>query len=267
MWLIIFFLGLVVGSFLNALIYRLHSGESMVFKRSHCIYCEHPLDAFDLVPIFSFIWLQGRCRYCRKDISWQYPIVEFITAVIFVLFAQNFFITPEQFPIFNFHFWAQIAFACILIVIAVFDLKHYLILDKVIFPTLVFSLIYNFISDLNFGCSLVSINCQLGSGIFAAVIISGFFALQYYFSKGRWIGFGDVKFGLLLGSILGFKLGLGMLMLAYCLGALTGVILIALGKKHLSSHMPFGTFLSISAIIMMLYGQSIIDWYFGLLGL
>ena len=107
---------------------------------------------------------------------------------------------------------------------------------------------------------------QLVSGILGAVLVSGFFYLQYLFSKGRWIGFGDVKFGLLLGSLFGFPLALLVLLLAYCSGAMVGVSLIALGKKKLSSKLPFGTFLGFSAIIVLLYGDQIWNWYMKLIG-
>ena len=242
-------LGLIVGSFLNAVIFRLSTGESFLSGRSHCPRCGHKLTAVDLIPVLSFIFLRGKCRYCKSKISWQYPLIELATAISFILLAQNF-----EFRISNFEFIAQAIFICFLIVISIYDLKHYLILDKVVFPALVLSIAYNLLIG------------QLVSGILGAVLVSGFFYLQYLFSKGRWIGFGDVKFGLLLGSLFGFPLALLVLLLAYCSGAMVGVSLIALGKKKLSSKLPFGTFLGFSAIIVLLYGDQIWNWYMKLIG-
>jgi leader peptidase (prepilin peptidase)/N-methyltransferase len=243
-----FILGLVVGSFLNALIFRLRSGESILLGRSHCVHCKHELGAKDLIPLFSFIFLQGKCRYCGKEISWQYPLVELITGIVFVLFTFNIHNVT-----FNLIF--NLIFACFLIVIAVFDFKHYLILDKVLLPVLVLVIIRNiFFKDFL-------------SGLEGMLIVAGFFYLQYFFSKGRWIGFGDVKFGLFLGNLFGLKLSLFFLFLSYILGGIAGIILLASKKKKLSSKLPFGVFLSISAIIMMLIGDKLADWYLRIIGL
>jgi len=253
MIILIFILGLIVGSFLNALIFRLHSGESFVKGRSHCNFCKHELTALDLVPVFSFMFLRGRCRYCQKPISWQYPAVEIITAITFVLLLQNYGLR-----ITDYGFWIQLIFASILIVIAVFDLKHYLILDKVIWPAFLLS---------------IMVNLFLGGwhlalwGLLAGLGLAIFFGLQFFLSRGRWIGFGDVKLGLVLGSILNWPLALTMLALAYFIGAIVGIGLIVSGKKQFSSKIAFGTFLAGSAIITMIWGAGITNWYLKLIGL
>ncbi|MBX4187292.1 MAG: prepilin peptidase [Candidatus Doudnabacteria bacterium] len=246
----IFIFGLMVGSFLNAVIFRLHTRESFLFERSHCPYCKHELAAKDLVPLFSFLALQGKCRYCRKPISWQYPFIELITAIIFVLLALNL-----EFGIWNLEFCYLLTVICFLIIVAVYDFKHYLILDKVVFPAFGLALLWSIVSG------------QFVSGLIGAAIVAGFFALQYYVSQGRWIGFGDVKLGLFLGTMLGYKMSLIMLLLAYFMGAVVGVTLIMLKQKTMGSKLPFGVFLSISAIMILLYGQQISDWYFKLIGL
>ncbi|OGE82902.1 MAG: hypothetical protein A3B10_02450 [Candidatus Doudnabacteria bacterium RIFCSPLOWO2_01_FULL_44_21] len=242
--------GLIIGSFLNAVIYRLHSGQSIVSDRSRCIYCHHELAAKDLIPIFSFIWLRGRCRYCQGSISWQYPIIELTTALSFALLAYNYNLQPI-----NYNLFFALVFICFLIVIGVFDFKHFLILDKVVYPALLLGVVW----QVFFG--------KILDGLLAALIIAGFFAVQYFISKGRWIGFGDVKFGLFLGMVFGVKLGLVMVLLGYFIGALTGLILIFLGKKHLGSKLPFGSFLSISGIIVLIWGERILNWYLGLIGI
>jgi prepilin signal peptidase PulO-like enzyme (type II secretory pathway) len=246
----IFIFGLIVGSFLNVVIFRLHSGKSFLIGRSECPHCHHSLSAWDLIPLASFVFLGGKCRYCKTKISYQYPMVELTTAVVFVLFFVN-----NQWSIINGQLWFQIIFACFLIVVAVYDFKHYLILDKVVFPALGLAIIWSLISG-NFIAGLVS-----------AIVIAGFFGLQYLVSRGQWMGLGDVKLGLFLGFLAPWPQSLVLLMLAYFSGAVVGLVLVAINRKHLSSQLPFGVFLSFSAIIVMLFGQPIMNWYLRLIGL
>lgn len=245
----VFVIGAIIGSFLNAVIFRLHTGQHIISDRSKCVDCGHVLSALDLVPVFSFIFLTGRCRYCGKKISLQYPLVEITTAIVFVLLFLS-----HGSRITDHGFWFQAVASGFLIVIGVYDFKHFLILDKVVYPAIVLAAIAGIV------------NGHFLSGLIAALIIGGFFAAQYFISSGRWIGFGDVKLGIFLGMLLGVKLGLSMLMLAYLLGAAMGFILIAAGRKNLGSKLPFGSFLAISAIIIMIYGDKIANWYLRLIG-
>jgi prepilin signal peptidase PulO-like enzyme (type II secretory pathway) len=243
-------LGLIVGSFLNAAIHRLHSGQSIIKDRSRCPHCGHLLGFIDLIPVISFFYLGGRCAYCHKKISWQYPAIEIITAITFVLLAFNYGLRVTDYG-----FWLQMVFICLLIVIGVFDFKHFLILDKLVFPALVIAVVASVLRG------------TLVDSLVGSLLVSIFFAIQYFVSKGRWIGFGDVKFGLFLGALLGVKAGLAMLLLAYILGSITGLGLIAFGRKSLGSKLPFGSFLSVSAIITMLYGDLLVEWYLNLIGI
>jgi leader peptidase (prepilin peptidase) / N-methyltransferase len=250
-------LGLIIGSFLNVVINRLRLKETLG-GRSHCPHCKHELSALDLVPLFSYLFLRGKCRYCGKPISWQYLAVEAATSLAFLL-------TWLKFQIFGpdlFFVWVLSAF---FIVIAVYDLKHFLILDKVVFPGLAVAVAYALVRDFNSGCGL-SWNCATISGLLGAATIAGFFYLQHLVSNGRWIGFGDVKLGLMLGMVAGFPLCIFLLFISYMSGALAGVFLIATGKKQASSKMPFGTFLALCAIITLLYGQPALNWYLDLIG-
>ncbi len=172
------------------------------------------------------------------------------TAAAFVLAFLNL-----ESGIWNLESFATLVFICFLIVIAVFDFKHYLVLDKVIYPAFILAIVYSIYQGRFF------------SSVIGAAIVAGFFLLQYIASRGRWIGFGDVKFGLFLGSLFGFPLSLILLMLAYCSGAIIGLALIAMNRKKLSSRLPFGAFLGFNAIIVLLYGQEILKWYMGLIGL
>lgn len=258
--LLFFIFGLIVGSFLNAVIFRLHANESFLSGRSKCMHCGHKLAAPDLIPLLSFLLLKGRCRYCQARISWQYPAVEFITGLSFGLIAM-------QFPQSSLMLISELLFASVLIVIGVYDLKHFLILDKVVFPFLIVVFVLNLAVDFSSSCLLFSLQCRTSGGLLAAALASGFFFLQYMLSKGRWIGFGDVKFGLLLGLIAGWPQILTVLFFAYIFGAVAGLILIAAGKKTLSSKLPLGTFLAFSGIFSMVVGQNLMLWYLALIGL
>ncbi|HYC80065.1 MAG TPA: prepilin peptidase [Candidatus Binatia bacterium] len=248
--------GLVVGSFLNVAINRTKLSQSFG-GRSHCPRCKHELSVWDLVPVLSFIFLGGRCRYCGKNISVQYPLVELLTATVFFCLATL------GVPLWELLFLWIIS--AVLIVIAVYDLKHFLILDKFVFTGLVIAVLYAISRDYAYGCQF-PMNCATISGLVGAVIISGFFYLQHLISKGRWIGFGDVKFGLFMGMTAGFPVGVLSLFLAYMSGAVIGMFLVSLQKKELGSRMPFGTFLASATIFGLIYGHRLLDWYLELIG-
>jgi prepilin signal peptidase PulO-like enzyme (type II secretory pathway) len=239
--------GLVIGSFLNVVINRLRAGQSLN-GRSCCPKCKHILGVLDLVPVCSFMYLGGKCRYCGAKISWQYPAVELVTALSFFLVVINSSMDTLAAMLF------KLVFVSILIVVAVYDLKHYLILDKVVLPAAVLGLVYAIYQG------------EFVSGVIGVAIVSGFFLFQYLVSQGRWIGLGDVKLGLFLGWILGWAGSIVMLMLGYWVGAMVAIYLIASGKKQMASRVPFGLFLAGSAIITLIYGQEIADWYLTLIG-
>lgn len=249
MIIFVFIFGLIIGSFLNAVIFRLAKNETFVSGSSYCPHCRHSLSALDLIPVLSFIILGGRCRYCKGKISIQYPLVEILTATIFVLIFQN-----HDLLFTDYRLWFEAVLASFFIIIAIFDFKYYLILDKVIFPLLGLTLAWSII------------NGNFINGLLGALVVSGFFGIQYFLSKGRWIGFGDVKLGLVLGSLFGLPASLVLLMISYFSGAIVGVAMIIFGYKNLTSKLPFGVFLSFSAIIMMLYGARLVNWYLYLIG-
>ncbi len=241
LYLIIFLFGLTIGSFLNCVICRLKTGKSFLGGHSFCPYCKHELVWYDLIPVFSFLMLKGKCRYCQKPISIQYPLVELATAILFVLVfnSQNLFNTGYLLLITGF-----------LIIIFVYDLKHYIIPDKVIFPAILTSFLF-----------LLTTNSLLPNTILSAFGASLFFLLIYLISKGQWMGFGDVKLSFLMGLHLGFPNILVALFSAFFSGAIIGLILIAQSKKTLKSRVPFGPFLVFGTFLAMLYGESIINWY------
>ena len=243
----IFVFGLIIGSFLNAVIYRLHAGRSITEKHSICPRCKHALGFRDLIPVASFFILGGRCRYCNKPISWQYPAVELVTALAFTLvYSQN------GLSLTTYHLLLT---TCFLIIIFVYDFKHYLILDKVLVPGVVLAVIFQ-VWRHNFW-----------NGLSGALALSGFFGLLYVISRGRWIGFGDVKLGVFLGFLIPWPATTVLFFLAYIVGAVVAVILLAFGAKGLGDRLPFGTFLTLAAFIAMLWGDEMVGWYLRLLGI
>lgn len=242
----LFIFGLIVGSFLNVVIFRLDKNKSFLGGRSVCLNCGKKIAWYDNLPLLSFVILGGRCRFCKKNISWQYPLVELATAIIFAWFYWQFGLSLK--------FFALIIFSCFLLVIFIYDLKHYLILDKVVIPAMVVALLFNLCLGLSFK-----------DLILGGLIGGSFFAIQYYVSKGKWVGGGDIRLGILMGLMLGWKFLLVALFLAYLLGAGVGLVLIVLNKKKMSSQIPFGPFLVLATLITLVYGQHLISWYFSLL--
>lgn len=260
----IFILGLVVGSFLNVVIYRLKKGGKFFFDRSRCPHCKKELKVLDLVPVFSFLFSRGHCRYCKKKISWQYPLVELGTAFIFFftflkldLLKLNipYIAVFGSFPLFVFFSFILSS----LIIIFVYDLRNYLIPDFVLVPSILATF---FIISLSYS---IFKNFPISENILGALLFSGFFLFQYFVSSGRWIGGGDIKLGLLLGLILGWKLALVSLILAYIFGALIALILIALKKKTRKDILPFAPFLIISFVFSLFYGPLVLNWYLNFL--
>jgi len=240
---IVFVLGLFIGSFLNCVVYRLHEKKSFLRGRSFCPQCKHNLSWWDLVPVFSFLLLRGKCRYCKKKISIQYPLAELLTAIIFVLVFEFYSINL---------FWLVIT--ALLIVIFIYDLNYLLIPDSVLIIAIILTLFYLFISP-------VFILNYILSGLGA----SAFFLIIYLISKGKWIGFGDVKLAILIGLLVGWPNIIISLFSAFLLGAIIGIGLILTGKKKLKSEVPFGPFLIIGIYIALFFGDKIVNWYLGFL--
>ena len=243
--LFFFFFGLVVGSFLNALIWRLHSKESVVFGRSMCPHCRQTLSAKDLVPLLSFAYLRGRCRHCQAKISWQYPLVELVTALLFVL---AYALQPQLLTLTR-----NLFLLCVLIVIFVYDLRWQLILDRVTIPAIAII----FVLNLFLGNSIWSL-------LLAAAVGFGFFGLQYLASSGRWIGGGDLRLGVLMGVALGWPNILVGLLLAYIIGAAVALALLLTGNVNRKTPIAFGTFLAVGSVIALFWGEQLINWYFSL---
>lgn len=258
-----FILGAVVGSFLNVVINRLKTKESILTKRSHCPFCKKELEWYELVPLISFIIQRGKCKKCNKKISWQYPLIELATGLIFVLILNFQFSIFNEF--FNFQFFISAVFwlviSCFLIILFVYDLKHYLIPDVIIYPAIVLTFGFR-ILDL-FRASDFEFRIWLNY-VLAAVIGGAFFLVIVLISRGKWMGMGDVKIGFLMGLILGTSNLLAALFLAFLSGAVISIILLIIKKKTLKSEIPFGPFLVGATFIAIFWGDVLINWYFNL---
>ena len=250
----VFLFGLIIGSFLNCVIYRLEEGKSFLKGRSFCPDCGHVLGFLDLVPVFSFIFLKGKCRYCGKRISWQYPLVELATGVIFLLVSIIFGVR-------SFGYIYYLLISSLLIIVFVYDLKHYIIPDGVIYTAIIASFLYNIVySFLTIGSFQFFLQSLL-----AALLASGFFLLIVLISKGKWMGVGDIKLALLMGLFLSWPNIIIALFSAFFIGAVIGVGLIILKKKGLKSEVPFGPFLVTGTFLSLFWGSGILAWYFSLI--
>lgn len=245
----VFMFGLAIGSFLNALVHRLENGESVLHGRSYCPQCKHLLAWYDLIPLLSFMLLKGRCRHCKEKISFQYPLVELATGIVFLAVFNVVGLSLLS------YLWAV---ASAFIVIFVYDIKHYLIPDKILYSAIGLVLLYTIVGSWELGVE------NLISALVAGLAASAFFLAIYLLSKGKAMGFGDVKLTFLLGLFLGWPSILVALFFAFCIGAAVGLLLITLKKKGLKSEVPFAPFLIMGTAIAFFFGSQVTSWYVGL---
>lgn len=255
MAIFIFLLGLAVGSFINALVFRTHAGIPVTKGKSKCMSCEMVIKSHDLVPIFSYFLLRGRCRGCKTAISWQYPMVELVSGALFLLMFLRYYFgwfvpTEVVSETMILYLVRDTVFAIFLLIIFVYDLRYQLILDRFTIPAIIFAFVINVI----LGYSLVSL-------LAGAFIVGGFFAMQYLVSKGKWIGGGDMRMGFLMGAMLGLLYGFAALVISYVLGAIVGIVLILSNKAKLHTKVPLGVFLALGTLLTLIFGEVIVEWY------
>ncbi|HET7320070.1 MAG TPA: prepilin peptidase [Candidatus Saccharimonadales bacterium] len=249
-------LGLCFGSFVNAFVWRLHERRDWVHERSECVHCHHELAAKDLVPVLSWLWLGGRCRYCHKPISAQYPLVEATTAGLFIVSYAfwPYLLLGGQWVVFG--LWLIILTG--LLALFVYDLRWMLLPNKLVFPLTVLALVMQ--------AALLATDwkglAQALTVTLAVAIGGGIFYILFQVSDGKWIGGGDVKLGFLLGLLAGTPAkSLLVIFLAALVGSVVSLPLLANKKLGRKSSIPFGPFLIIGGIITVLFGNHIIDWY------
>lgn len=256
-------LGLIVGSFLNVVVYRLRVAETLVADRSHCPHCKTVIRWYDNIPVLSFILLKFRCRNCQEKISWQYPLVEVFTGLVFAFIGLRYFDTVDVST------WATtiyyLGIVSFLIVIFVYDFLYLEIPGLVLWPAIGFAVVFNLVFDwgmAGFGNDVLRLATY--SGTLGAVAAFLFFFLLVALSKEKWMGMGDAYLVILLGLILGWPEILLGLMLAFTLGALSGIALILFKKKNMDSQIPFAPFLVLGSLIALFWYQPITEWYFGI---
>ena len=247
-------LGLAVGSFLNVCIDRLPRNESILHPPSHCQACQRRLATKELIPLFSYLWLRGRCRYCQARIPRKLFYVELATGIIFVLLYISYGLCPRL-GITAFYF-------CLFIIIFFVDLEHGLILNKVVYTGIVVALLLAlllpqpWIIQLKFrGIA----NFAMGGGIGFVLLL-----LIALISRGG-MGWGDVKLAALIGLACGFPLVFVALIMGAIIGGVVAVFLMIAKKKGRKESIPFGPFLSVATLVTLLWGSSILNWYLGIM--
>lgn len=247
-------LGVVIGSFLNVCIYRLPKEESIASSPSACQSCGHRLTAIDMVPVLSYIILGGKCRHCKAKISVQYPIVEALTGILFLLLYLKFGLT--------YHTLVYAALAALLIVISFIDFAHMIIPNGLVIAGLVVGAVQLITTVFTgyFGPWLVYIIGFFAGGL-PLLLIGLFCALVL---KKEAIGGGDIKLMAFAGLILGWRLTIPAYLIGIVLGAIISVVLMAAGIKKRGDEIPFGPFLCIGIMASVFFGNELIVWYMGL---
>jgi leader peptidase (prepilin peptidase)/N-methyltransferase len=269
---VVFVVGLLIGSFLNVCIVRLPRGGSIVTPPSHCPRCQSNVKFYDNIPIISFLLLRGKCRNCGEPISWQYPLVELMNALFYVWIVREFWLGGEAF--------LMMALCSSLIVITFIDLDHLIIPDIITLPGMLVGLVLApfFMSPLgdqlpfhldrflpHAGPYLTGfLNSLIGLVLGGGPLL----AIGWIWEKLRHVeamGGGDVKLMGMVGSFLGWKGALLTIMLGALAGSVIGVLLIALNRHKIGKYIPFGPFLAAGAVTSAFYGPDIVSWYLGLI--
>ena len=268
-------LGIVFGSLINAWVWRLSNqldleGNkrnlskkdkqkfSILYSRSICPSCNHKLNALDLVPVFSWLFLQGKCRYCKQPISVQYPAIELLTGILFFL-STYFWDYGNIWSIVSLITWLITLVG--LIALALYDYKHTILPSTIIYKLFLIVLV-GLVAQFILGRPVADIILI----ILSSVSLGGLFWLLYQFSNGRWIGGGDVRLGFLLGTVLGSPINsFLMLFIASLLAILVYYLFLNKQKKKSQLKVPFGPFLISASFIVVLFGQDIMDWYISLI--
>lgn len=264
---IIFLLfGLLIGSFLNVLVYRLRAAEELFWDRSKCPHCQHLIRWYDNIPVISFMLLKFRCRDCRRKISWQYPLVEIFTGLVFALIGQYFFDPADS------RTWMTTAYYLIitgaLITISVYDWLYLEIPGEVLWSGIALAVAYGLYSDwatwFNFGMQGDIWKTTVYPSVLAAFLAFLFFFSLSVISREKWMGMGDAYLAILLGLIIGWPKILLALFLAFFIGAVWGTGLVIMGKKKIKSQLPFAPFMVFGTLVALFFYAPIVDWYLSL---
>lgn len=256
LWVFIFVAGLAVGSFINVLCDRIPKEERVISGRSHCDHCRRMLEAFELIPLVSYIMQKGKCRTCRKPISVRHPVIELITGIATVCIYCYSLSVSGSLPFQLIYFLSLYLIFISFLVIFITDYKYQIIPDSMIIASALGALLYH-IADKSEGNFM---NIAL-----ASIGASFLFLVLYIATKGRGIGMGDVKLVFVIGLFLGFPNVVVSLYISFLTGAFFGVILVVSKKKRLKSKIAFGPFLIIGMLVAYLWGAIAVQWWEGLI--
>ena len=244
--------GLIVGSFLNVVIYRLPLHQSIAYPASHCSQCGQKIRAYDNIPVISFILLRGRCRSCHERIPLRYPLVELITGLIAAVLYLRYGLTVELAAFF--------LLSAGLVAIAFIDLDHGIIPNTLSYPGTIAGLVFSFFLRTNTPLAAVA-GILAGAGILFAT------AFLYKAATGvEGMGMGDVKLMAMIGAFLGWQAALFTIILSALIGALAGVGLVVFAGKGRKFAMPYGPFIAAAALVYLFYGQPLITAYLRIMG-
>ena len=246
---LIFILGLIVGSFSNVCIYRIPRNESIIYPASHCPKCRSNISPKDNIPLLSYILLKGRCRNCKSKISIQYPIVELLTGLTYLIIYLIYGLSIQTL--------IYIILSSALIIIAFIDLNEEIVPDVISLPGIVIGFIISFFIPY-----ISYINSALGVFVGGGIILIIGLAGSVIFKKEA-MGGGDVKLAAMIGAFLGWKYIIISLFLGFFTGALAGIFLIASKIKSREDAIPFGPFIVLGSFITLFWGEKIISWYLG----
>ncbi len=243
--LVAFVLGTIIGSFANVCIHRLPERHSLVFPASHCPHCQRTLRPWHNVPLLSYLWLRGRCAFCKAPISWRYPLVELMCGLLYAFLYHQFGVS-----------WQGLIYTLLgtsLLIVSFIDLAHKIVPDAITLPGILTGLL----------ASLWFTPVGLVDALIGAALGGGLFFLVAVLSRGG-MGGGDIKLIAMIGAFLGWQAVLVTIFLAALSGAVIGLALMALKKKGRKDAVPFGPFLAVGAFVAMIWGTDLIQWYFHL---
>ncbi|MGA2264371.1 MAG: prepilin peptidase [Acidobacteriota bacterium] len=264
--------GLVIGSFLNVCIYRLPRHQSVVVPGSHCPHCGKSVRPYDNVPVLSYLWLRGKCRFCRQPISFQYPLVESLAGLSFYACASVWSITPPAFM--------NSLFLALILVLILTDYNNQILPNALTLPGMIAGIALSPLQSSDFFRDSLSYNLSSlvsaphaeivlpwAGSLMGALVGGGLLflvaALYQILRKRQGLGMGDVKMMAMVGAFLGWRLALLTIFLGSLLGSIVGLILVLFGGRTLQSKLAFGTFLGAAAAVSLFFGLAIIQWYTG----
>jgi len=246
MIILIGLLGLIIGSFLNVIIFRVPQERSIVFPASHCPHCKNTLKWYMNIPVISFIFLKGKCAYCKQKISIQYPIIEFMTFAIFIVFFILNGLSVE--------FATNIIFVITVVIISLIDIRHFIIPWEILIPSFLWKLITSMTDH--------TIINRLIAFVIPGIVILVILLIGKMIYKKDAMGGGDVYYSAFLGLYIGLHMVPMFLVIAFISGAIIGGAITYIKKNNIrETIIPFGPFLSLGAIVCYFGGEVILDWY------